>query len=202
VLVAMMLMLIIMFAVLGAWSRLGSTYTFTNDDMTSQAQSRTAMGEIVESIRTSQLNTAAPAEALKSVIPVAKPNEVWLWIDPGGSGTLKLVSFKVDTSAGILYRLQAAAGAVDFTSANVQKLITADVMNSRYDPATGTTRQALFTYYDANGVLLDAGGSSGVADPTKISEVHIDLLVDVATGRAPITNELSSVVQPRNLRQY
>ena len=51
------------------------------------------------------------------------------------------------------------------------------------------------------GPSLDASGN-GVVDPTTIAEVHIDLLVDVATERAPIAHKLSSVVQPRNLRQY
>jgi hypothetical protein len=200
--VAMALMIVIMLAVLSTWSRMESTYTFTNDDLLSQAQSRTAMGEMVESIRTSQLNTEAPTEALKAVIPVAKPNELWLWVDSDGTGTLSLVAFQVDTNAGILYRLRAPEGAVGFTGANAQKLVTGDVMNGRYDPATGSIRPPLFAYYDSNGTLLDASGSGGVVDPTKIGEVHIDLLVDVATGRAPIANELTSVVQPRNLRQY
>ena len=119
-LVAMVIMVVIMLAVLSVWSRLESTYAFTNDDLVAQAQARTAMGEMVESIRTSQLNTDAPTEALKAVIPVAKPNELWLWVDPQGAGTLSLVAFKVDTNAGILYRLTAPAGAADFTGANAR----------------------------------------------------------------------------------
>lgn len=201
-LVAMVVMIVIMLAVLSAWSRMESTYTFTNDDLVAQAQSRIAMSDMVESIRTSQLNINAPAEALKSVIPVAKDNEIWLWVAPQGTGPLRLVSYRVDSTGGILYREQAPDGASDFTSGSVvQKLVTGDVMNGRYDPTTSSVRGPLFSYYDANGGLLDASGN-GVADPTQIREVHIDLLVDIATPRAPIAHELTSIVQPRNLRQY
>jgi hypothetical protein len=34
-----------------------------------------------------------------------------------------------------------------------------------------------------------------------IGQVHIDLYIDIEAGKSPIAHQLSSVVQPRNLRQ-
>jgi hypothetical protein len=35
-----------------------------------------------------------------------------------------------------------------------------------------------------------------------ISAVTINLRIDIQVGKSPIAHELSTVVQPRNLRQY
>ncbi len=66
---------------------------------------------------------------------------------------------------------------------------------------------SLFSYVGMNDAALPMtaelpGNASHVEDPTKIREVHINLMVDVVLGEKPEHHVLSSVVQPRNLRLY
>ncbi|MBC7292790.1 MAG: prepilin-type N-terminal cleavage/methylation domain-containing protein, partial [Thermoleophilia bacterium] len=53
-LVAMALMLVVLAAIYGVWFGLQRTYSFTNEDLIAQEQARTALGEMVELIRTAR----------------------------------------------------------------------------------------------------------------------------------------------------
>ena len=211
-LVASVLLLVVMGAVYGIWSGLQNTYAFTNDDMVAQEQARMAMGEMVESIRTGRIPPSAPTETYNQVIPIARRNSITVWsdVDKDVNHDLELIRYRVDTTHRILYRDEAtiAGSHVDWTS---ERLVSPNVSNGQNADDPSDVALWLLSYYDANGNRLafddEDGNDPGpihneIPDPTAIREVRISLLVDIYADRAPITHQLTSVVQPRNLRQY
>jgi prepilin-type N-terminal cleavage/methylation domain-containing protein len=189
-LVAMSVFLVVIAAIFGVWNRLQSTYDFTGQDLLAQEQARAAMAEMVEFIRTARAPEDAPSETLNAAIVAADANQIVLWADTDrDSGhELELIRFRVDSTTGILYR-DTASESYTFPGASV-RLVTSNVANDSSQP--------LFTYSEGGGALLAAP----VADPTRIREVHITLMVDVIQGSSPIPHVLTSIVQPRNLRQH
>ena len=192
VLIAMILMLVVLGAIYTIWFGLQRSYSFTDDDFTAQDQSRRALGEIVELIRTARQPDPAPSEDLNLVIYLADANELICWtdVDRDPAHDLELVRFRVDTASRTLFRDTSDAGDPAFPTGESVRLITNWVSNSASRP--------LFGYVGADGQPM----ATPVADPTLIREVQIDLLIDVYEGSRPIAHELRSVVQPRNLRQY
>ncbi len=98
--IAMTLLLVVMGATYGIWSGLNRTYAFTEDDLRAQEQARSAMGEMVELIRTARKPTSPPSETLNAVIVKAEPNELEFWadVDKDAAHTVELHPFRVDTS--------------------------------------------------------------------------------------------------------
>ncbi len=216
-LMELLVVMVIMFVVLGAiytiWFGLQRTYSFTDDDITAQSQSQTALSEMVESIRTARLPvTGSTPQYLFMVIVRADRNELIAWtdIDRDSQHRLELVRYRVDTVSRNLYRDNyGRADVAQFH--NYSQLIAADPISTllvghwlsdRYALPSGNSEYAeLFSYFDGSETQLSTT-SGPVADPTQIRQVKIDLLVDVRTDFAPIAHELTAVVQPRNLRQY
>jgi len=211
-LVASALSLVVMAAVYGIWGGLDRTFRFTNDDLIAQQQARDALGEMVEYIRTARVPIDPPTEYRNAVISYAGPYSIELWsdIDRDGGHVPDLTRFRVFPNpldaalpAGTSFTLVREWGdnaSGDFDESTVQvRLVTRNVGND--------TGHALFSYADSAGDVIpfdavDAQGFPIVTDPTEIREVRVDLRVDIYTDEAPATHVLSSIVQPRNLRQY
>ncbi len=214
-LIAMMLMLVVMGAIYGVWNRLEKTYVFAEDDMLAQSEARMGLGEIVEFVRTARVPDTVLNDSLNTVIPFANPYEIWVWtdVDRDVNHDLELVRFVVTRDANLVYllRQESIAGDGVFDGAPV-RVVNQNVRNVDSSVALplGSTDAAsvLFTYFDSAGQELTpsleyslVSGSKSV-DVTQIRSVSIRLLVDIDPTRNPIVHELSSVVQPRNLRQY
>jgi prepilin-type N-terminal cleavage/methylation domain-containing protein len=204
-LVVMMILMVVMGAIYGIWMGLGRTYAFANDDISAQTQARAAMGEMVQYIRTARVPDAVTVEAYDFVIPQAGPFSVTLWSDVTGAGQLQLIRFRVSpdpitnpsASSYVLYRDQGNASTCSFAGATSVRLVTSNVANRN------VTGGQLFTYMDTNGSALPVNATTHmVDDPTQIRQIVINLRVDVDPSRSPAVNVLSSIVQPRNLRQY
>lgn len=198
-LVAMALFLVVTAAIFGVWSRLQSTYAFTNEDLLAQQQAQAAMNEMVEYIRTARNPSDPPSETLNAAIVSAYPNEITLWTDtdrdPERKHTLELVRFRVDVDSGTrtLWR-DTASESYTFPGSST-RLVSTNVANDASKP--------LFAYAGAGGSPLATDGTTGrVLDPTAIREVRIVLRVDVVQGSSPTEHVITSIVQPRNLRQY
>lgn len=191
-LVAMVLMLVVLAGVYTIWFGLQRTYSFTDDDMAAQQQARTALSEMVEAIRTARQPEPAPSQDLDFVIVSADANSLVCWtdVDRDPLHQVDLVRYWVNTATRTLYRDDFGTVAAPSSTAQTVRLVSNSVSNNAARP--------LFTYTQANGTVLP----TPVADPTQIREVTIDLLIDIAVDRAPISHELRTVVQPRNLRQY
>jgi prepilin-type N-terminal cleavage/methylation domain-containing protein len=195
-LVVVLLMGVILGAIYGAWQGLSRTYAFAEDDLTAQTQARAAMAEMVEYIRTARQPLSVEEESLDAVITEAGPFSLTMWTDTvrDGSHSLQLIRFRVSPDplgsppSGTSFELWREQG--DPTTGSFDdppvRLVTADVSN---DSAT----YPLFQYRDALG--------APTTDPTEIREVEINLRIDVDPNRSPAVNVLTSIVQPRNLRQ-
>jgi len=187
--VGMVILLVVLAAIYGIWFGLQRTYSFTDDDLSAQEQARAAMGEMVELIRTARMPDPLPSDpALRLVVVRAEANRLQCWtdLDRDEAHDLELVEFHVNTESRSLYR--------DST-----RLVARWLSNDADAP--------LFAYHGANGAPLQmatdtATGEEYVVDPSLIREISITLLIDVIKDRAPVRHELTSVVQPRNLRQY
>lgn len=191
-LVVMMVLLVVLGAIYTVWFGLQRTYSYTEDDLSAQMQARTAMGEMVEFIRTSRAPEAAATEALEVVIYSADANSLVFWTDTDrdASHDLELCRFRVDSASRTLYRDTSDSGDPTFVSGNQVRLVTDCVTNGASLP--------LFTYAGADGQEI----ASPVSDPTLIREVQISLRIDIYENNRPIAHELTSTVQPRNLRNY
>jgi prepilin-type N-terminal cleavage/methylation domain-containing protein len=203
VLVASALMLVILAAVYGIWFGMQRTYGFVDEDMKAQTEARLAMNEMVEFIRTSREPDTAVAEGLDLVIVRAEPNALTCWtdVDRDASHDLELVRFRVDVASRTLYRDTSHTGDPTFTTGTMNRMVGVWVSND------SDVADWLFNYVGMNGAPLAMttaapGDPTHVEDPTQIREVHILLKVDVIINKAPEHHELSSVVQPRNLRTY
>lgn len=200
------LLLVVMTAVYGIWFGLQDTFVFANDDMQAQEQARMALGEMVEYIRTARLPENPPSQTLNAVIPAARRTDLVLWTDTDRDANhdLELIRFRVDESQRVLYRDEGTFDGTNITW-NSQRLVSPNVANN--SDQTDDSHW-LFTYYDASGTQLPFDDATqdlvrnDIPDTTQIREVRIKLLVDIYADQAPVTHELSSVVQPRNLRQY
>jgi hypothetical protein len=201
-LTAMVLMFVVMGAIYGIWFGLQRSYSFTEDDMRAQREAQIALAEMVELIRTARQPDPAPTDALNVVIYAADDNSLTCWtdVDRDPGHTLELVRFRVDTATRTLYRDTDVDHTYDatFASAPAVRLIGNWVSNRDLTDPPDPNHPPLFTYYGAEGLLLD----TPVEDPTQIREVHIDIRIDLYENNRPIAHELRSVVQPRNLRQY
>lgn len=205
VLMASVLLVVVLAAAYGIWFGLQRTYGFTEEDMKAQAEARAAMNEMVEVIRTAKEPDFPVSEALDLVIVRAEPNLLVCWsdIDRDDDHTLELVRFWVDSSTRTLYRDTCPSDSPDITFATgIQtRLVGVWVSNDQDDG------NALFSYVGMNGAPLTytegtALNPMHIDDPTRIREIHLNLLVDVVIGKSPERHQLTSVVQPRNLRSY
>lgn len=199
--VATVLMLVVLAGIYTIWFGLQRTYSFTEDDMGAQQQARTALAEMVEAIRTGRQPDNPPDVSLDLAIVSADANELICWtdVDRDPAHTLELVRYRVDTSTRTLYRDDFGTPEEIYADhwADHDWFGSSDSVRLVGNWLSNTSEKPLFTYVDANGSTLP----TPVSDPTKIREVAIDLLIDIDTERAPISHELRSVVQPRNLRQ-
>jgi len=211
-LVVVSLILVVMGAIYGIWLGLGRTYKFTTDDMDAQAQGRAAMAEMVEFIRTARTPDEVAVASYDLAIRDAGPFSITLWTDVNRDAThsLELIRFRVSpdpmTNPGVatfvLYRDQGDATTCSLANPTSIRLVGSNVANKNEGVLWLPTGKQLFTYLDSTGAPLTIDPSTHtVLDPTKIRAVVISLRIDVDPTRSPVVNVLSSVVQPRNLRQ-
>ncbi len=191
-LVVMMVLLVIMGAIYTVWFGLQRSYSFTDEDLSAQSQARAAMSEMVEFIRTARAPDPAPSEELNVVIYSADDNELVFWTDTDRDDVhdLELCRFRVNLVDQTLFRDSTNDEDPRFIDGVEVRLVTNCVTNSESKP--------LFTYVGSDGQVM----ATPVADPNQIREIHIDLLIDIYENNRPIAHELTSTVQPRNLRQY
>ena len=145
----------------------------------------------VEYISSARAPLNSPSEELNGAIVAAEATSVTLWTDTDRDEDheLELVRFRVDTTLGVLYR-DSSSESFTFPGSSV-RLVSTNVAND-------ATTTPLFSYADAGGAIL----STPVSAPGDIREVRIHLRVDVVQWASPTTHVLTSIVQPRNLRQY
>ena len=190
--IACLLLAVVLGGVMGIWLGLQRTYAYTGDDVKAQEQARMALGEMVEFIRTAREPQQSVADDLRMVIVSADKNSLVCWtdVDRDTQHDLELVRFRVDTANRTLFSDTSDSGDINFADGTSTRLVGTWLSNNSTVP--------LFAYYDSNGDSI----TCPVSYPMEISTIKIDLRIDIYTEYAPIAHQLTSVVQPRNLRQY
>ena len=98
--------------------------------------------------------------------------------------------FRVDTASRTLFRDTSDAGDIDFADGTSTRLVGTWLSNNATTPLFRTTTPTATAL------------TCPVSYPDGDIDVKIDLRIDIYTEYAPIAHQLTSVVQPRNLRQY
>lgn len=205
-LVVMSVMLVLSTMIIGTWVALTNAYSFSSRSDKQRDLARQAMDRMAREIRDAQepLGTSSPA------INLAHPNEIRFYSTFNSTGAsiptteprLTRFIYKVINAAdgvGAIYReFPGLDGDFDTTNDNVSELLVDDVSND------GAGKD-VFTYWSYDPVTADLESSHGMtklADPSRVVEVGITLLVDLNPGRAPNYMDISTKVQPRNVREF
>lgn len=203
-LVAMSIMLVLSTMIIGTWVALTNAYSFTSRSDKQRDLARQAIDRMAREIRDGQepLGGASPA-FLK-----AYPNEIRFYStfntagapEPSTPPRLTRFIYRVtDPSAGTgsVYREFPGDDGVFDTLDDVSKVMISYVSNDN-------TSRDMFIYwsYDSDGDLAPSEGTTTLVDPSRIVTIGIAMQVDLNPGKAPNYMDLSTVVQPRNVREF
>lgn len=205
-LVAMSIMLVLTTMIVGGWIALTNAYSFTSRSDKQRDFARQAIDRMAREIRDAQ----QPLDGSTTAFTQAYPNEVRFYstfntagaADPTSEPRLTRLVYKVTNVAdgvGAVYReFPGDDGDFDTANDNVSQLLVDNVSND------GAGKD-LFTYwyYDsATNALKHSDGTTTLVDPSRIAEVEIMMLVDLNPGKAPNYMDVSTKVQPRNVREF
>jgi prepilin-type N-terminal cleavage/methylation domain-containing protein len=205
-LVAMSIMLVLTTMIIATWMSLTNAYSFSSRSDKQRDLARQAIDRMAREIRDAQepLGSSSPA------INRAYPNEIRFYSTfnnadasiPTTEPRLTRFIYRVTNAAagtGAVYReFPGPDGDFDTANDNVSHRLVDNVSND------GAGRD-IFTYwsYDPTTSELEPSeGMTALADPSRVVEVGITLLVDLNPGKAPNYMDISTTVQPRNVREF
>jgi prepilin-type N-terminal cleavage/methylation domain-containing protein len=203
-LVAMSIMLVLSTLIVGTWLALSNAYSFTTRSDKQRDMARQAIERMGREIRDAQEPSSGASLAFVKVDPF----EVQFYSTfntadaPSPSSPPRLSRFiyrvtDADAGTGSIYReFPGPDGSFD-TGDDVSQLMVSHISNDN-------AGRDMFTYwaYGSGGVLVAMDGDTVDFDPSRIATVELTLLVDLNPGKAPNYMDLTTVVQPRNVRQF
>ena len=204
-LVAMSIMLVLSAMIITTWVALSDAYSFSSRSDKQRDLARQAIDRMAREIRDAQ----QPPGGASPAFAYAYPDEVWLYstfntadaANPTSVPRLTRFIYRVTDAAhgvGAIYReLPGADGAFD-TGDDVSRLLLANVCNA----GEGKDVFTYWSYDPADGDLAPSHGTTTLVDPSRVVEVGVTLLVDLNPGKAPNYMDLSTRVQPRNVREF
>jgi prepilin-type N-terminal cleavage/methylation domain-containing protein len=204
-LVAMSIMLVLSTMIIVTWVALTDAYSFSSRSDRQRDFARQAIDRIAREIRDAQ----QPAGGTSPAFAYAYPDEVQLYstfntadaANPAFAPRLTRFIYRVTDAAhgvGAIYReLPGADGAFGGGDDVSQRLID-NVSNA----GNGKDVFTYWSYDSASGELVPSDGTTTLVDSSRIVEVGITLLVDLNPGKAPNYMDLSTTVQPRNVREF
>ena len=205
-LVAMSIMLVLSTMIVGTWITLTNAYSFTTRSDKQRDFARQAIDRMAREIRDAQ----QPLDGSTTAFTQAYPNEVRFYstfntagaAEPESEPRLTRLVYKVTNAAdgvgGVYREFPGPDGEFDTPGDNVSRLLVDNVSND------GAGRD-LFTYWyfdSATNTLEHSNGTTTLVDPSRIVEVEITMLVDLNPGKAPNYMDVSTKVQPRNVREF
>lgn len=203
-LVAMSIMLVLSTMIIATWVALTDAYSFSSRSDKQRDFARQAIDRMAREIRDAQqpLGGSSPAFAR------AYPDEVRFYstfntadaATPSSTPRLTRFIYRVtDTANGVgaVFREFPGDDGQFDTGDDVSERLVANVSNA------GAGRD-VFTYwsYDLDSGVLEPSDGATLVDPSRIVEVGITLLVDLNPGKAPNYMDVSTRVQPRNVREF
>ena len=191
-LVAITIMTVLTTMIIAGWISLTKAYSFTSRSDRQRDSSNQAIARMAREIRDAQ----KPLGAIPAAFTYSEPYRIQFYSTFNMAGnsdptsTPRLTQFRLQ--GGTIYRdLLTAAGVVSSSS-----ILIKDVVNEGYHP-----NKALFTYsaVDAYGDTYSSSTTRTVS-PATLQTVRILLLVDLNPGKSPNYMDISTTVQPRNVR--
>jgi prepilin-type N-terminal cleavage/methylation domain-containing protein len=205
-LVVMSIMLVLSTMIIGTWVALTNAYSFTSRSDKQRDLARQAIDRMAREIRDAQ----EPLGSTSTAINRAYPNEIRFYSTfnaadastPTTEPRLTRFIYKVTNVAngtGAVYReFPGADGDFDTAGDNVSERLIANVSND----GAGEDVFTYWSYDPATADLEPSVGMTTLADPSRVVEVGISLLVDLNPGKAPNYMDISTKVQPRNVREF
>ena len=195
-LIVMIIMGIVSTMILTTWFSMGRAYSYTSKSSKAREYARDSVARMTREIRDA---SQGPGGAAMFVQGDCGPDKITLYSffnDPGADtigATPRLVQFYLDN--GTVYRLadtQPPFGTLN--DSDRLNVLTTNVVNE------GNSAD-VFSYTvvlaDATRMPVDTP-----ADTQAIVSIDIKLLVDLNPGRSPVFMDLTTSVQPRNLREF
>ena len=204
-LVAMSIMLVLSTMIIATWVALTDAYSFSSRSDKQRDFARQAIDRMAREIRDAQ----QPPGGTSPAFAYAYPDEVRLYstfntVDaatPTSVPRLTRFIYRVTDAAhgvGAIYRELPGADGVFGGGDDLSQRLIANVCNA----GVGKDVFTYWSYDPAGGDLAPSHGTTALVDPSRIVEVGITLLVDLNPGKAPNYMDLSTTVQPRNVREF
>ena len=199
-LVAMTILAVLSTMIIGTWISLTKAYSFTSRSDRQRDLASQAIARMAREIRDAQ---KGPSSAT-TPIAIANANQIQFY------STFNMAGNDVPTSSPRLTRFILRGGTIYRELAGVNGGFTNDVNLDGDDVSLAlvkdvvNTSQAtdLFTYSAinaTNGQLYQSSAATPVPAP-RVQTVRIALLVDLNPGKSPNYMDISTTVQPRNVR--
>lgn len=195
-LVAMIIMGVLTTMIIGTWISLTSAYSFTSRSDRQRDFANQAIARMAREVRDAQKVPGSTTGAFT----FAYPNQIRFYSTFNMAGnsdptsTPRLTRFMLRN--GAVYRDLAGNDGIFGTGDDVSRLLVKDVVN--VSQATD-----LFRYSAINattGQMYQSSGETTLVPAARIQTVRILLLVDLNPGKSPNYMDVSTTVEPRNMR--
>lgn len=199
-LVAMTITVLLSTLIIGSWITLTNAYSFNTRSSKQRDVANLALARMAREIRDAQ----KPAPTVNAFAK-AYPYEIIFYStfneaganDPTQSPRLTRFILVYDGNGiGTIYRDLAGLDGLWGTGDDVRTTLVKDVVNKRQSTD-------LFTYSaidDTTGLMYQSHGETTLVPTSKIQTVRMLLFVDLNPGRSPNYMDISTTVQPRNMR--
>jgi prepilin-type N-terminal cleavage/methylation domain-containing protein len=195
-LVAMIIMGVLTTMIIGTWISLTSAYSYTSRSDRQRDFANQAIARMAREVRDAQKVPGSTTGAFT----FAYPNQIRFYSTFNMAGnsdptsTPRLTRFMLRN--GAVYRDLAGNDGIFGTGDDVSRLLVEDVVN--VSQATD-----LFRYSAINattGQMYQSSGETTLVPAARIQTVRILLLVDLNPGKSPNYMDISTTVEPRNMR--
>lgn len=204
-LVAMTIMLVLSTMIVATWVTLTNAYSFSTRSDKQRDLARQAIDRMAREVRDAQ----QPLGSVSPAFTRAYPNEVRFYSTfntpgaPAPTAAPRLTRFiyrvtDVVNGTGAVYREFPGVDGVWDTADDVSERLVSDVSNDN----VGKDVFTYWSYDSGSGDLVPSAGTAQLVDPSRIVEVGITMLVDLNPGKAPNYMDVSTTVQPRNVREF
>lgn len=203
-LVGMSIMAVLSTMIIMTWVSLSNSYSFTMKSARQRDDARAAISRMSREIRDAQ----AVQGSGKQPFVRTDPDEIRFYstFNMAGAATPtthpRLTRFifvvtDAGTGAGAVYREFPGNDGLFDTADDESTVLVENVVNGREG-------QDIFKYaaYDTSGVMYLSDGYTTTVAPAAVRTVGITLLVDLNPGHSPQYMDVSTTVQPRNVRVF
>lgn len=200
-LVVMIIMAIVSTMIVGTWLALSRSYAVATQSSEQRDNAQMAIERLTRELRDAQGLVVGDSVISAILATDLGPNEVLF------NTAFNMTDAAVPTSAPRLVRYYLLNGTLYRQLAGSDRVFGADdPSRSIVDHVVNASEGAdLFRYYwyNGSGDLVNSSGTSDLpTDPARVKEIKINLLVDLRPGHSPDHMQITTMVQPRNQRNF